>query len=105
MATDMTVANTILQQLGGQRFLTMTGAKNLTGDTRSLTMKLPANITKGRITHMKITLTYADLYLLEAIKQKRAPSFEVRTVQTEDGIYAENLRETFEEMTGLLVHL
>lgn len=37
----MTVANTILEQLGGSKFLAMTGAKNLLADGNTLLMTLP----------------------------------------------------------------
>lgn len=43
---DMTVANEILRQLGGNKFLVMTGANHLIGDTYSLSMKLPRNMSK-----------------------------------------------------------
>lgn len=41
MPTNLTVANTILHQLGGRRFIAFTGARDLLGDTNSLTFKLP----------------------------------------------------------------
>ena len=41
MATDLTVANTILQQLGGNKFRVMTGAKNFVGSNDALTFRLP----------------------------------------------------------------
>ena len=41
---DMTVANEILRQLGGNKFLIMTGANHLIRDTYSLSMKLPKQI-------------------------------------------------------------
>ena len=44
---DMTVANEILRQLGGNKFLVMTGANHLIGDTYSLSMKLPRNMSKA----------------------------------------------------------
>ena len=43
MATDMTVANEILRQLGGREFIRMTGAKSLTGDASSLSMSIARN--------------------------------------------------------------
>ena len=39
--TDMTVAKTILAQLGGSRFVAMTGARHMAGDATSLSFGLP----------------------------------------------------------------
>lgn len=39
----MSVAETILQQLGGQRFTAMTGSKNYLADGNSLRMTLAKN--------------------------------------------------------------
>jgi hypothetical protein len=38
--TDMTVARTILDQLGGARFVAMTGAREFVGSADSLTFKV-----------------------------------------------------------------
>lgn len=40
---ELTVAKTILEQLGGSRFLALTGSRNLVGDDTSLTMRLARN--------------------------------------------------------------
>ena len=41
--SDMTVAKTILEQLGGNKFRVMTGAKNFMGFTDGLVMKIGRN--------------------------------------------------------------
>ena len=41
--TDMTVARSILDQLGGARFVAMTGARELVGSADSLTFKIGVN--------------------------------------------------------------
>ena len=38
-----TIATTILQQLGGSRFIAMTGAKNLVAEENALIFRLPEN--------------------------------------------------------------
>ena len=43
----MTVANTILNQLGGNQFLAMTGCKNLLGFENGLQMRIPKNGSKA----------------------------------------------------------
>jgi len=56
----MGVPDTILKQLGGNRFLAMTGAKNLVGDGNTLRMTLPRNGSKAN--RLWITLNGKDLY-------------------------------------------
>ncbi len=99
----MTVANTILEQLGGRRFIVMTGAKNLSGEKNSLTFKIPK--AKSGITHVKVTLDPSDTYTVRFIKQARAPSFAITTVKEYSDIYADQLRDLFEHTTGLYTRL
>lgn len=56
----MNVAQTILQQLGGSRFVAMTGAKNFVSDGNTLRMTLPKN--GSRANRLWITLNGNDLY-------------------------------------------
>lgn len=98
MATDMTVSRTILAQLGGNRFVAMTGAKSFAGDERSLSFRLPASLTRGRASAMRIVLEGDDTYTLETY---RIVKFESRTVDTRRGVYADRLRQVFTDMTGL----
>lgn len=106
--TDMTVANTILEQLGGRKFLAMTGAYSLTGSADTLSMRLPSKMTKDNIGGVRITLDPSDTYTLVAIKL--TGSFKrgnLRTVEAfkESGIYCDQLAETFTEATGLYTRL
>lgn len=101
MTPHLQTANTILEQLGGRRFCGMTGAKQLTAGREglgSLTMRLPSNLTTGRITHLRVTLTPADLYKVETFKRG---AFTV----VADDVYCDQLVTVFEEATGLLTHL
>ena len=50
--SDMRVANTILEQLGGRRFIAMTGSSNFGGFENSLSMRLTRN--KLSATHLTI---------------------------------------------------
>jgi hypothetical protein len=96
----MEIAKTILQQLGGNRFAVMTGAKNFVGGHRELSFKVGRNA-KG-VTHVKITLTPDDLYTVEAFKVR---GFDSRTVDKREGVYVDDLQRTFTAMTGLDTHL
>lgn len=98
--TDKSVALSILDQLGGRRFLIMTGAKNLLAEPNGLTLSIPARMAKNGITGMSITLTADDLYEVEFFKnnwKKRTKS----TVSAHSGIGCEQLRELFTRETGL----
>ena len=114
--SDLHVANTILQQLGGKRFIVMTGSKNFVGDEHGLTMTLARN--KSRANRLRITLTAMDDYNLEFyryspsrmkvdhkkmtcewVPQKR------ETVKRYNGIFCDQLEEIFRITTGLYTRL
>lgn len=96
------VATTILQQLGGNKFLAMTGAKNLLSSADSLQFRLPSVGRKGEPNALRITLKASDTY---EIKAYRVRGLNCDLLNTHDDVYAENLRETFELITGLLTRL
>ena len=98
MATDMTVSRTIFAQLGGSRFMAMTGAKSFAGEEDNLSFRLPATMTRNRAGGMRITLAADDTYTLETFKIVK---FEVRTLDVRKGVHVEMLRRTFTDMTGL----
>ena len=58
----MKVANMILEQLGGQKFLAMTGANHLVADGNTLRMTLPKNASKAN--RLYITLDATDTYTM-----------------------------------------
>lgn len=98
MKTDMSVSREILAQLGGNRFVAMTGAKQFVGGDTTLAFRLPSGMTKGRASGMRITLAGDDTYTLETFRVVR---FELRILETCRGIYVDALRRTFTQMTGL----
>jgi len=99
-SSDLAVAQTILEQLGGQMFLRMTGAKHLLGDANSLHFQLPRTpeFVKDGITHVKITLRSDDTYALEFF---RVRGVKVSEVAKHEMIHVDMLRSTFTERTGL----
>ncbi len=108
LTTDhMQIANTILEQLGGRRFVAMTGAKNLIGGhdgLGSLTMKLPPcgfkKTVRGKaITHVRITLTPSDVYTVETLNVKQTGN---TTLETANDVYCDTLQDQFLSMTGLM---
>ncbi len=94
---DKEVAATILTQLGGKRFIVMTGAKNFVYSKDSLSFQIPR---ANNITHVKIELTPADLYDVEFGKIKHK-TFDYIIIKKYSGVYWDNLQEIFTEATGL----
>ena len=94
----MNVAQTILSQLGGNRFITMTGARDLARTDDSLTFRLPANFARDGVNLVKVTLAASDTYTVRFMKLS---GLNLRECGEVEGVYAENLREVFTERTGL----
>lgn len=94
----MTVARTILDQLGGSMFITMTGAKNLVDHGSALSFKLGRGA-KNKATHCKITLDPTDTYTVEFMRYN-GRSFEMKSMSSDSQIYCDTLRQAFTERTG-----
>lgn len=93
---QLTVANTILAQLGGNRFIAMTGARNLMGGENTLTMKLGKGALDG-ITHLTVTLDADDTY---TVLFQKVRGYEVTKITEHVGVYADMLTEIFYNATG-----
>ena len=95
------IAKTILKQLGGNKFIAMTGAKNLGHTNKGLQMKIGRN-SKG-VTHVIIDLDRGkDLYDIEFVKVRGTKRTTVKKLK---GIYADQLGEVFTRYTGLRIRL
>jgi hypothetical protein len=103
--TDTTVAQTILAQLGANRFLAMTGAKDLMSRPRGVQFKLPARFARDGINCVTITLLPSDTYHVNFLKLGRAPLFNATLVSESTDVYADSLRDVFTSATGLAVSL
>ena len=90
-------AVTLLEQLGGKRFIAMTGARNFFKGENSILFKLPK--AQHGIRLVKIELTPADLYDMTFF------TLSGKVVKKVDGIYDDQLQEIFTENTGLYTHL
>lgn len=97
--TDLTVANEILRQLGGNRFIAMTGAKDFAGTVNSLRFRIPRS--KG-INIIKIELNSMDEYDLTFSYVHGAKATLVEEIT---GIYNDQLQEIFTRQTGLYTTL
>lgn len=100
----MSVPLTILAQLGGVRFIAMTGARLLVRNATSLTMQLPSRITKARVTHCRVTLTPADEYRVATLKTSRKTG-DLEIVESLDGVQCGDLERVFTALTGLETRL
>jgi len=100
--SDPHVSRTILEQLGGRRFLAMTGAKDLLGSSDSLMFRLPSGFAKGDINTVKITLDWTDTYIIEVMRLGPLPGEVVGKVNY---VYADDLQKVFSNLTGLDTHL
>ena len=91
-------AEEVLQQLGGRKFIAMTGAKNFVKNDKekSITFKVPR--AKSGITHIKITLTSMDVYNVEFISVRGT---NIKTVKEVKGVYNDQLQSIFTQYTGL----
>jgi hypothetical protein len=104
-AADLTVANTILEQLGGRRFMAMTGANTFIGSATGLSFKLPKS--KDGANVVRIELTPLDLYDIETVSVRRSKTKGITfTTKTQvSGIYCDVLESTIARITGLATRL
>lgn len=107
----MSIASTILDQLGGNKFIVMTGSKNFISDGYTLRMSLAKNQTKAN--RLEITLTPDDLYTMRFYKYT-APRLSRKTwtfseekieeIKVCEGIYNDMLQDVFTMITGMATH-
>lgn len=102
----MVIAKTILSQLGGNRFITMTGAKHFVGLTEpGLQFDLPTDtVAINNVTRLRVILDPCDTYTVISFRKKRG-QLEYIEVTRQSGIYCDMLEGTFTEMTGLYTSL
>jgi hypothetical protein len=105
----MTVAGEIARQIGPGAFAMM-GAKNLTDCGDALRWKMGGGArhpeTGKAVTYVLVRYNAGlDLYDVEFIKQYRAPSFKVETLETVEGVYCDMLKGVIEDGTGFRLSL
>ena len=93
------IASIILNQLGGNKFKTMTGAKDIYSIDNGLALKF-----KGcsKTNYLKITLSYKDTYIMEFGK---IYGDKYKVFKIIDDVYSEDLQNIFTDITGLYTHL
>lgn len=91
------VADTILEQLGGNKFIAMTGAKSLVANENSLTFRLPRGCL-NRATYCTIELAPNDTY---TVTFGRIVKTNYVTVSEHTQVYCDMLQDLFLQQTGL----
>ena len=99
--SNLKVPETILKQLGGNKFRVMTGAKNFGGTEDSLSMRIGRNSSNSN--YLKITLNEMDLYDMKFCKLTR--KFEEKSVTEYKNVYNDLMRGTFTAHTGMYTSL
>ena len=95
------IAATIVQQLGGGRKLQMfIGLKQLINERNGVTLVFPKPKHRGAVNRVRITLNGKDLYDMEFI---RTHGRSVKVVREFNDVYAEDLKDRFEDGTGLYI--
>ena len=97
----MSIAKTILEQLGGNKFVVMTGAKNFVDCGDALSMKIGRNKTSSN--YLKITLNMMDLYDVRFSRVSLKGG--ERSVTEYNDVYNDSLVEVFEKHTGMYTSL
>ncbi len=98
-AKTLDVAETILAQLGGGRFIMMTGAKNILGDASSLQLRFQGS---QKANSLRVVLESDDTYTVEFFKIRGISCREVSSLSM---VQASSLRTVFESATGLRTSL
>lgn len=91
------IAKTILSQLGGKRFIAMTGASQFVAlDAPGLQFDLPSRFAKSGINHIQVVLEPSDTYTVTAYKLCRR-TFSLDEISTQSGVYCDMLEGVFTE--------
>ena len=96
----MAIAEEIVSQLGGRRFILMTGAYDFLSLDSGVRFKLPGdeNFAKQGIDRVEVILTWADTY---RVLFKKGETI----ISEHEGVYNDQLQELFTSETGLDTHL
>ena len=96
----MSVGQTILAQLGGNKFCAMTGARSFSSDGKNLTFRIGRN--EKKVNAIRITLLPNDTYKMEFLGIR---NLNVKTISEVDNVYCDMLQEIFENHTGMYTKL
>lgn len=114
MNRNTEIADTILNQLGGGRFVVMTGSRDFIAIDNGLRMGLARNASKAN--RLDIKLNGMDTYDMRFYRytgprystrggQFRTYPEKVTTAKEYHGVYFDQLQELFTEVTGMYTRL
>jgi hypothetical protein len=98
---QMQIAKTILAQLGGHKFVVMTGAKHILATDHGLRFRIGRNKTRANIVKIDLDLG-KDLYMMEFGYVRK---YEYFVQERFDDLYADQLGPIFEDYTGMATRL
>jgi len=104
----MNIANTIFEQLGGNKFAFITGAKRFVGHSDGLGFHLPNRLAADGINYIFIQLTGKDLYNIEFARittKRKTGGVAYVTVTARHDVYCDGLHETLRDVTGLATRM
>lgn len=96
----MSIGTTILAQLGGNKFVAMTGARNLIALEKGLQFDLPRNASKAN--RVSISLQANDTYVMHFYTVR---GIKCELIDLRSDLYADQLCTVFEAFTGLATRL
>ena len=99
--TKSFIALEILKQLGGNKFLVMTGSNKLIAGENYLLMRLTRNLSGAKF--LKILLNGNDTYTMLFFSVDKELNKKIKAERS--GVYCEMLQPIFKEVTGLDTHL
>ncbi len=94
------IAETIFRQLGGNKFVAMTGARAVVKTERGLLINIPGR----KINSVVINLDANDTYSVSFNKRTNY-GIDIKQVASVHGVYADQLCAVFTEHTGLYTSL
>jgi predicted acetyltransferase len=95
-------AGEVLEQLGGNKFIAMTGAKNFIKDDTKQMICFNIGRNSANVNGVRIVLNSMDTYDMEFLSV-RAGNIKIKSEAK--GIYWDMLQEIFTEHTGMYTHL
>lgn len=102
-AEKIIIAETILEQLGGNKFRVMTGAKDFVATGKGIRFRIPGKgFAKNGINIISIELNSMDTYDMSF---SRFRGSNIKLIESLNDVYAEDLQSVFKECTGLSTSL
>lgn len=98
MSDNFLIANTIIQQLGGNRFRIMTGSNSFAALSNGVIFRVPCRT----VNLVRIILEADDTYTVKYVLQRGVKA----TLKAEEkGLHWDQLQESFTRNTGLYTSL